>query len=291
LTVRDDDGAINSTQQVIVIKSAVTRDVDSDEIDEKAIDLNGNPSDGYETYNDSNGNSNAVKSKDGDGDGKIDHFIDINNDGNPDKYWDPDNGLLTDITIRDVDGDRTKEWLYDSDGDNINDKYYDPDDDKIKNYIGSLPVNHPPNKPTNPSPSDGSTDVPINPTLNVTVTDPDGDTMDVSFYNANGTLIGIDKNVPSGGIASVIWYNLDYNKTYSWYVIVNDDEYSTTSSIWNFTTTTSAPSGKDNYVLWGILILILIILLIILVYIRYRLEIKKLKQKKAYKPKKAKNKN
>jgi len=41
---------------------------------------------------------------------------------------------------------------------------------------------HPPDKPFNPDPADEATDVPTSTTLSVTVTDPDGDPMDVSFY-------------------------------------------------------------------------------------------------------------
>jgi hypothetical protein len=40
----------------------------------------------------------------------------------------------------------------------------------------------PPNKPTNPDPSDGATQVPTSVTLSVDVSDPEGDPMNVSFY-------------------------------------------------------------------------------------------------------------
>jgi hypothetical protein len=46
-------------------------------------------------------------------------------------------------------------------------------------------IPHPPDKPFNPSPADDATNVPTSTTLSVQVTDPDGDPMDVSFYQVN----------------------------------------------------------------------------------------------------------
>ena len=100
-------------------------------------------------------------------------------------------------------------------------------------------INHPPNKPDNPTPTDGAEDVDINPYLSVDVSDPDGDTMDVSFYNASDdSLIDTDNNVPNGGTATVQWTELSYNTEYSWYTIADDGEYQNKSDTWSFTTTT-----------------------------------------------------
>jgi hypothetical protein len=44
---------------------------------------------------------------------------------------------------------------------------------------------HPPDKPFNPSPPDGASDVSTSTTLSVDVTDPDGDPMDVTFYQVS----------------------------------------------------------------------------------------------------------
>ncbi|MEA2054493.1 MAG: Ig-like domain-containing protein [Candidatus Thermoplasmatota archaeon] len=93
-----------------------------------------------------------------------------------------------------------------------------------------------PDKPTNPSPNDGETNVSLNPTLSVDVTDPDNDTMDVSFYDASDNLIGTDTNVASGSTASVEWSNLAYNTTYSWYAVADDGIYTNKSDTWHFTT-------------------------------------------------------
>jgi hypothetical protein len=112
-------------------------------------------------------------------------------------------------------------------------------------------VNNPPNPPTTPSPYDGQTDVSINPTLSVNVVDPDGDTLDVKFYNdLDDSLIGTDNNVLSGGTASVQWLGLSYETTYNWYAVANDTEYDTPSSTWTFTTllnpTVNHPPDKPS---------------------------------------------
>lgn len=44
---------------------------------------------------------------------------------------------------------------------------------------------HPPDKPFNPNPANNATGVPASTTLSVNVTDPDGDAMNVSFYQVN----------------------------------------------------------------------------------------------------------
>ncbi|EMR73821.1 PDK repeat-containing protein [Thermoplasmatales archaeon SCGC AB-539-N05] len=133
LTVEDNDGANDTISKTVMVGvgSAVTRDVDLDEINEVAIDSDGNVLNGYETYNDPNGNSDATISIDGDNDGKIDHFIDITGDETAEKYWDPDEDIVSNITLSDVDNDGTDEWEYDSDGDGNPDMYYDPDDGTV----------------------------------------------------------------------------------------------------------------------------------------------------------------
>ncbi|MCD6478025.1 MAG: PKD domain-containing protein, partial [Candidatus Aenigmarchaeota archaeon] len=79
-------------------------------------------------------------------------------------------------------------------------------------------LNNPPNKPINPSPSNGATGISTSPTLSVSVSDPDGDSMDVSFYDASDdSLIGTDSGVSSGSTASITWSDLSEGTTYSWY--------------------------------------------------------------------------
>ncbi|MFX1500243.1 MAG: S8 family serine peptidase, partial [Promethearchaeota archaeon] len=108
-------------------------------------------------------------------------------------------------------------------------------------------VNTAPDAPTNPVPSDGATGVSVNPTLSVDVSDPDGDTLDVSFYDASDdSLIGTDTGVSSGGTASVDWLGLSGNTLYEWYAIADDGTYSTQSATWSFTTVNTAPDAPTN---------------------------------------------
>jgi len=100
------------------------------------------------------------------------------------------------------------------------------------------PENLPPNAPTLISPSNGATGVDINPTLSASVSDSEGDTMDVTFYNASDdSVIDTATGVSSGSTASVTWSGLAYETTYSWYAIASDAFGSSPqSTIWSFTT-------------------------------------------------------
>ncbi len=104
-----------------------------------------------------------------------------------------------------------------------------------------------PNAPFNPVPADTATGIGLNPDLFVDVTDPDGDTMDVEFYDAAGpTLIGTDNNVASGGTATVPWNGLAGSTTYNWYAIAYDAAENTQSATWSFTTAGTAPAAPIN---------------------------------------------
>lgn len=99
------------------------------------------------------------------------------------------------------------------------------------------PVNEAPNAPTLVSPSDGATDVGLNPTLSVSVSDPESEPMDVTFYDGSDTIIGSVFGISSGGTASIIWSGREYSTPYSWYAIAYDGQsYSPTSDTWDFTT-------------------------------------------------------
>ncbi len=107
--------------------------------------------------------------------------------------------------------------------------------------------NNPPNKPTNPDPYDSEINTTVNLTLHVFVSDPNKDIMDVYFYNAyNNSLINVDRNVTSEGIASVSWLNLNYNTTYEWYVIANDSLLENRSDTWSFRTKISEYQPIQN---------------------------------------------
>ncbi len=110
--------------------------------------------------------------------------------------------------------------------------------------------NQAPDAPFNPVPSDGATGVDLNPTLSVDVTDPDGDKMNVYFYDSSAGLIGSQNNVNSGGTASVTWSGLSENTLYEWYAVADDGEFSTPSlpagTYWSFTTLDTTPPASPT---------------------------------------------
>ncbi len=108
---------------------------------------------------------------------------------------------------------------------------------------GTPPPNRAPAKPSNPSPYDTETNVDVNPTLSVYVYDPDGDAMDVTFYNNEGASLGTDFGVASGTRASIELSSLLFETTYFWYADVSDLEYTKTSETWSFTTRADIPVG------------------------------------------------
>jgi len=107
-------------------------------------------------------------------------------------------------------------------------------------------VNDPPNAPSNPNPGNGNTGVDLSPVLSVNVSDPDGDILNVSFYDGSDNLIGIDIGVASGDIASVSWSSLSYLSMYSWYAVANDSEFENKSDTWSFTTKKKQSQDRSN---------------------------------------------
>jgi len=88
-----------------------------------------------------------------------------------------------------------------------------------------------------PTPSDGATNVSTSPTLEVDVSDPDGNSIDVTFYDASDdSEIGTDTNVSDGGTASVDWTGRDNGTAYDWYAVADDGNDTTESATWSFTT-------------------------------------------------------
>ncbi|MFA5859413.1 MAG: hypothetical protein WC955_10150 [Elusimicrobiota bacterium] len=78
---------------------------------------------GYDIYRDPSGICKSLIQLDADNDNKIDHFVDITSDGIPDKYYDPDNDIVTIIKQIDVDGDGDKELVFDTNNDGKLDKF------------------------------------------------------------------------------------------------------------------------------------------------------------------------
>ena len=109
------------------------------------------------------------------------------------------------------------------------------------------PENHLPDAPTTPFPADGATGVSTSPTLSIIVSDADGDSMNVTFYDASDdSIIGTDLGVNDGNTATLTWSGLSYSTLYSWYAVANDGfGDGDVSPTWTFTTE-SAPSPPDD---------------------------------------------
>jgi hypothetical protein len=104
-------------------------------------------------------------------------------------------------------------------------------------FTTKLHINSPPYAPNNPHPEDGAINISKDTMLSVYVYDPNGDNLDVYFYNGlDNSMIAKDTGVSSGDRASVTWSNLEYNTTYEWYAIAVDSEFANTSEKWNFIT-------------------------------------------------------
>lgn len=127
--------------------------------------------------------------------------------------------------------------------------------------ILSYPSNAPPETPSNPSPNDGSDPLEISPTLSVDVSDPNGDSMDVTFYvdtdnDGNHEYTDTDTSVTSGGTASTSLSSLSESQVVDWYVVADDGSETTrgpSSGDWSFTTVGSPynpsnPSPSDGSV-------------------------------------------
>ena len=96
--------------------------------------------------------------------------------------------------------------------------------------------NTPPDKPYDPEPSDGSTDVEINPDLSWKCDDMDGDklTYDIYFGKSNSPpKIKSDYNLLSYSLSE----ELEYETKYYWKIVAKDGNGGTTpGSVWSFTT-------------------------------------------------------
>jgi len=121
-------------------------------------------------------------------------------------------------------------------------------------------INLPPYAPYNPSPSDGSTQLPVNSDLSWTGGDPDyGDfvTYDVWF----GSSLPLTKIKSNTSGTSVALDSLTYGTTYYWKVVAWDNhQHNNTSSLWSFTTKidTTRPSlaitqPKKGFFYWNLL--------------------------------------
>jgi len=98
-------------------------------------------------------------------------------------------------------------------------------------------VNYAPNSPILNAPLDDATGVSLNPILNVTVSDPDGDVMNVTFIkNLDNSVICTNNSISNNTVVTCTWSGLSELTDYQWYVNVTDGSLTTQSDFWNFTT-------------------------------------------------------
>ncbi|MEF8806146.1 MAG: hypothetical protein V5A63_18905, partial [Bacteroides sp.] len=136
------------------------------------------------------------------------------------------------IPISSLAYDTTYQWTLKTEDDAKSDEW----NNQTYSFTTVTSSQNPPDTPTSPSPSDGATGQSVDLTISCAVSDPDGDSLNTTFYWTNDTIIGYDDTTPSGGRADTSVTNLNFNTTYTWYAIVNDSSYSTQSPQWSFTT-------------------------------------------------------
>lgn len=100
---------------------------------------------------------------------------------------------------------------------------------------------------SNPSPVNGSTGISLTPNTNITITDPDGDTMTLDWFtNASGSWVnyGDNTSVGNGTYRQTASWASDYETKYWWKVAVNDT-YLTSTAMFDFMT--ASPPNQPPY--------------------------------------------
>jgi hypothetical protein len=107
-------------------------------------------------------------------------------------------------------------------------------------------LNLAPNEPTNLYPNDGQNFIEPYVTLEVEVSDPNGDDLDVSFFDGDDNLLGTYNGVESGNKAYLPIEGLEYSTTYYWYAVASDGSLLTQSPTWSFTTEEDPYPGNND---------------------------------------------
>jgi len=119
-----------------------------------------------------------------------------------------------------------------------------PSQSDTESFGIALPIDYTPSSQNQPptiqlnSPSNGATNVDINVSLSVTVSDPDGDLMTITFWHMGADIWeswGQLTNKTNGTYSFNV-SGLSYNTTYLWKATVNDSTTTTSSEEWTFTT-------------------------------------------------------
>ena len=111
--------------------------------------------------------------------------------------------------------------------------------------VETAAVNSPPSVTWN-SPANGSTGVNTTVVLNVTVSDPDGDTLTVTFQNWTGSVWeSINTTVATNGTVTYEWSGLAYNTSYTVRASVNDSIHLVNSDSITFTTAAEGETPNE----------------------------------------------
>ncbi len=111
---------------------------------------------------------------------------------------------------------------------------------------------HKPHQPVLVAPADGATGVSTSPTLEVTVSDPQEDSLDVTFYGRQVGAptydeIATNTDVSSGSNTATLWAGLSPSTNYEWYVEVTDTSENTqVGPVWSFTTIVTPPGQASS---------------------------------------------
>lgn len=101
---------VTPTTPPVVSPDSVSKEIDGDTV--TATDRNGDEADGYEEFSSQNGTVTVITTLDGDEDGKTDYILNTDNDPLPEKYWDPDNDVVSTIQLVQCDTDDDPEWRF-----------------------------------------------------------------------------------------------------------------------------------------------------------------------------------
>ncbi len=112
----------------------------------------------------------------------------------------------------------------------------------VPGFVPPVGPNVEPNAPLLNAPANGSNGNSTSPTLDVSVSDPNGDALTVTYFGrplASGNFVQIAQHtgVISGASDTVLWANLGDGQTHEWYVTVSDGTFTTTGPTWTFHTT------------------------------------------------------
>jgi hypothetical protein len=107
------------------------------------------------------------------------------------------------------------------------------------------PPNEPPNPPEDPYPPTGGACTYPDDTVSATVSDPEGDLLNVTLY-LNGQPYATQSGVASGSTVTFSLTELDPATTYNWHLLISDGELTTTSEVYTCTTPSNIPPNEPT---------------------------------------------